>query len=48
MAIEILLSCSRSTQETGFVLAEILRKIESKHPKIMAFSLTYIERVLEL
>lgn len=43
---EILFNCCRGSSETSFVFQEIERKIESKHPKIMAFCLGFVDRVL--
>ncbi|CAD8205048.1 unnamed protein product [Paramecium octaurelia] len=47
LVIEILLQCCKTTQDTGFILSEIQRKIEAKHPKIMTLCLTFIEKILE-
>ncbi|CAD8196337.1 unnamed protein product [Paramecium octaurelia] len=47
LVIEILLLCCKTAQDTGFILSEIHKKIEAKHPKIMTLCLTIIERILE-
>ncbi|CAD8155605.1 unnamed protein product [Paramecium pentaurelia] len=47
LVIEILLQCCKTIQDTTFILSEIHKKIEAKHPKIMTLCLTIIEKILE-